>query len=486
MPPLLLLAVSMALVIGLIVGLRLHAFVALLAGAAFVGSFAPSIALTQMPTAVATEFGVICGRIGIIIALAAVIGLALQQSGAARRISEAFLSATGRSRSDLSLWASSYVLSVPVFFDTVFYLLAPIARSLSRLHASAARVPAAVTAAAAPAREPAMPAAPPSASGDFATTSRHMMAVMAGGAATHVFVPPTPGPLAAATALNVDLGLVVVLGIVVALPASLAGVAYARWATRRGTAVSDDASATTASDGGVEAVEPPALRPLGLTLSLAPIVLPVILISGRTISAALEATGPVASTFELLGDPNVALFLSATIAVWLLRRATGWDLRALGQLTEAALASAGTIILITAAGGAYGAMLARAEIGATLVELGTSTHLPILWLGFFVAALLKIAQGSSTVAIITTASLLHAAYQADATGVLPHPAYAVLAIGGGSLVVSWMNDSGFWIVGRLGGFTERQTLQYWTVTAAIVGLTGFVIVLALSWIIPLR
>jgi GntP family gluconate:H+ symporter len=131
-------------------------------------------------------------------------------------------------------------------------------------------------------------------------------------------------------------------------------------------------------------------------------------------------------------------------------------------------------------------MLAKADIGSTLVQMGTSTHLPILWLGFFVAALLKIAQGSSTVAIITTASLLHAAYQADAAGLLPHPAYAVLAVGGGSLVVSWMNDSGFWIVGRLGGFTERQTLRFWTVLAAIVGITGFLVTVALSWIVPLR
>lgn len=481
MPPLLLLAISMALVIGLIVGLRLHAFVALLAGAAFVGTFAPAIPLTGMPTAVATEFGVICGRIGIIIALAAVIGLALQQSGAARRISEAFLALTGRRRSDLSLWASSYVLSIPVFFDTVFYLLAPIARSLSRLHAAAAGMPAVVGRGAS---ADAPQAAPSPAAGDFATTSRHMMAVMAGGAATHVFVPPTPGPLAAATALDVDLGIVVVLGMIVAIPASLAGVAYARWVSRRAPAGAIEVADSPAA--GMEAAEPPGLRPLGLAWSLTPIVLPVVLISGKTISSALEAAGPVASAFELLGDANVALFLSATIAVWLLRRATGWDLRALGQLTETALASAGTIILITAAGGAYGAMLAKAEIGATLVELGTSTHLPILWLGFFLAALLKIAQGSSTVAIITTASLLHAAYQADAGGVLPHPVYAVLAIGGGSLVVSWMNDSGFWIVGRLGGFTERQALRYWTVTAAIVGITGFVITLALSLIVPLR
>ena len=477
----------MALVIGLIVGLRLHAFVALLAGAAFVGLFAPAIALVDVPTAIATEFGVICGRIGIIIARAAVIGLALQQSGAARRISEAFLALTGRQRSDLSLWASGYVLSIPVFFDTVFYLLAPIARSMARLHGAAAGEPAGIASGdaartVAPASTAAGPAPEP---GVSPTYSRHMMAVMAGGAATHVFVPPTPGPLAAASALDVDLGLVVVFGLLVALPASLAGVAFARWVTG-GEAAGGELPDAPGATGGTEAFEAPAVRPLGLALSLAPIVLPVSLISGRTTSSALEWTGPVASAFDLLGDANVALFLSATLAVWLLRRATGWDLRALGQLTETALAGAGTIILITAAGGAYGAMLAKADIGATLVGMGTATELPILWLGFLVAALLKIAQGSSTVAIITTASLLHAAYQADTAGVLPHPLYAVLAIGGGSLVVSWMNDSGFWIVGRLGGFTERQTLRYWTVLAAIVGTTGFLITLVLSWIIPLR
>jgi GntP family gluconate:H+ symporter len=345
-----------------------------------------------------------------------------------------------------------------VFFDTVFYLLAPLARAMSRM-AGQER--------------------------DDRRYPRNVMGVLAGGSATHVFVPPTPGPLAAGAALHVDLGTLIGMGLVVALPASLAGVAYSAWAARP-YAAPTNAALDARGYAPADPDDPPVERMPGLIASLTPIVLPVLLISGRTVATAMQLGGSAASVALFFGDPNVALFISALIAMWLVRRSTALDLQGLSVLSERALASAGAIILITAAGGAYGAMPSRSGIGASLASLGAASNVPVLWLAFLLASLLKIAQGSSTVAIITAASVIQPAYAAAPAGALPHPVYAVLAVAGGSLVVSWMNDSGFWVIGKLGGFSTREMLRYWTALAAIVGTTGFVVTLLLAAIFPLR
>jgi GntP family gluconate:H+ symporter len=452
MPPLLVLALSMALVIGLIVWLRLHAFLALLIGAVVVGLATPAIPLTSTAQAVATEFGVVCGRIGIIIALASFIGIGLQQSGGAARIGAAFLALTGPRRAHLSMWASGYVLSVPVFFDTVFYLLQPLARAM---HARARQ-----------------------------GYTLYLMGIMAGGAATHVFVPPTPGPLAAASQLGVDLGLMIILGATVGLVGSLAGVLYSQFAARRWP---DSAARTRALiEQASEETAGPAAEPMpSLGLALVPILLPVFLISGFTATTALKVQGPIVGWFGFLGDPNVALFLAAVVTMYLLWSVRGFSREQVAQVAEDAFASAGTIILITAAGGAYGGMLTKAGVGASLAASAQAFGLPLLLLAFLLASLLKFAQGSSTVAIITTASVLQATYTAGVPG-LPHPVYAALAAAGGSLVGSWMNDSGFWVIAKMGGLTNAETVRLWSMTAAIVGTTGFLAAVLLQFVLPLR
>jgi len=453
MHPLLVLVVSMAVVIGLIVWARLHAFLALLIGAVVVGVLAPAINPAESVTLAATELGAVTGRIGIIIALASFIGLGLQQSGGAARIGAFFLSLAGPRRSHYAMAASGYVLSIPVFFDTVFYLMAPLVKAM---HVQAKQ-----------------------------GYALFLMAVVAGAAATHVFVPPTPGPLAAASQLNVDLGLMILIGVCVSSVAVLGGLTYASWAFRRwpdlGAQVRQDverAAAETPTDHGVHVPS--------LGLSFLPIVLPIMLIAGRTIVAATGLTGPVAAAVTFFGDPNVALFLALLATMYLLVSTRGMSRLQMAALTEEAFASAGTIILITAAGGAYGGMLTRAQIGTTLADYAAALGLPVLLLAFLLASLLKIAQGSSTVAIITSASVIAGIYAGGDPALLPHPVYAALAAAGGSLVVSWMNDSGFWVIAKMGGLNNSETIRMWTGTAATVGTTGFLVVVLLSWILPLK
>jgi GntP family gluconate:H+ symporter len=312
-----------------------------------------------------------------------------------------------------------------------------------------------------------------------------LMAVVAGAAATHVFGPPTPGPLAAASQLNVDLGLMILLGACVGCIATLGGITYASWAFRRWP----DLAARVRGEIERGAVVPGTSegdRLPSLALSFLPIVLPIVLIAGRTVVAAAGLTGSFASTATFFGDPNVALFLALLATMYLLVSTRRISRVALAALTEEAFASAGTIILITAAGGAYGGMLARAQIGSTLAEYAAALGLPVLLLAFLLASLLKIAQGSSTVAIITSASVIAGIYAAGDPAVLPHPVYAALAAAGGSLVVSWMNDSGFWVIAKMGGLNNSETVRMWRGTAATVGTTGFLVVVLLSWVLPLK
>jgi gluconate:H+ symporter, GntP family len=450
--PVFILLASMALVIGLIVWARLHAFLALLVGATVVAVLSPAVPLAGVATAVTTEFGAVCGRIGVIIALASFIGIGLQQSGGAARIGAFFLSLTGPRRGQYAMLASGYVLSIPVFFDTVFYLLVPLVKAM---HAR----------------------------GRWGYTL-FLMAVMAGGAATHVFVPPTPGPLAAASELNVDLGLMIAMGAVVAVVAALGGIAYASWAFRRWPDAARRMRDDIEQAGATEATE---IEPTpGLFLSFLPIVLPLVLIAGRTAATALGVTGRPAALVGFFGDANVALFVSALATMYLLARARGVTRTRMALMAEDSFGAAGTIILITAAGGAYGAMLTKAEIGQVLAAHASAFGLPLLVLAYLLAALIKSAQGSSTVAIITTASVLRAAYAGPDAAALPHPVYAALAAAGGSLVVSWMNDSGFWVISRMGGLTNAETIRLWTATAAVVGTTGFLAVLVLQAVLPLK
>jgi GntP family gluconate:H+ symporter len=216
-----------------------------------------------------------------------------------------------------------------------------------------------------------------------------------------------------------------------------------------------------------------------------PIALPVVLIAGRTGAEAAGASPAVLSWVKFFGDPNLALMISAVVALWLVQRQAGLSLSDLRDRVDRALTGAGPIILITAAGGAYGGMLNQAQVGGSLQAIAASMGLPVLALAFGLSAILKVAQGSSTVAMITTTSVLATIYAGGAAN-LPHPVYAALATGGGSLVISWMNDSGFWLVGRMGGFSEKETFAVWTIPAAIVGLVGFLVVCLLSVLLPLK
>ena len=463
MHPTLILLIGIVTILAGIVVLRLNAFLALIIAAIVVSLLAPGEAAVKIAR-VAEGFGRTAGTVGIVIALAAIIGKAMMDSGAADRIVNGFLALLGEKRGATALCSTGYILSIPVFFDTVFFLLVPLARSM------------------------------------YGRTNRnylkYLLAIAAGAGATHTLVPPTPGPLAIAGTLGVDLGTMVLVGAVVALPAAAAGLLFAGWLDRRMPVVPQTPAAPGVS---AAAVTPTAPLP-GLIPSLLPILLPVLLISSHTVVASMTARPGVHvamwSALEpytaISGNPNLALLVGTGIALWVYARQRRASRADIAEMVETSITSAGVMILIIAASGGFGVALQATGIGSVIERTfvgqaaasGIGSGLVFLFLGFGVASLIKLAQGSSTVAMITTAAMLAA--MLPASGLPFHTVYVATAIASGSLVGTWMNDSGFWLFSKMGGVTEIETLKSWTPVLGIVGVTAMVTTLALALLVPLH
>ena len=446
MSPLLILIIGMFTVIGMILVLRLNAFLSLTTAALVVSLLAPGD-LGDKVGRVAVAFGSTAGSIGIVIALAAVIGMCMLESRAADRIVQAFIGLFGMRRADAALLGSGYLLSIPVFFDTVFYLLIPLARSLRSRSG-----------------------------GHYA---KYVMVICAGAVLTHSLVPPTPGPLINARNLGVDIGTMMLVGLIVSVPAAAAGLAFAAAIDRR-----IDIPYRDDDDINTDSRLPHAMP--GLAAAITPIVLPVLMITSNTIASALAPDSKLAAWTAVLGNANTAMLAAAAIALILYVKQARPNRVEFSGRVEKALMSGGLIILITSAGGAFGAMLAAAEVGPSVQRLLVTANaggIALLFSGFMAASLLKIAQGSSTVAMITTSAMFGPLVVGDLAF---HPVYLAMAIGSGAMVGSWMNDSGFWIVSKMGGLTEAETFRTWSTIAAAIGVTAFVCTLVLFTVAPLR
>jgi gluconate:H+ symporter, GntP family len=475
MDPLWLLVIGMAVVVGGIVGLRLHAFLALVLAAMVVGSLTPNDSLEQYArdkklSAVETtkllaqspgervtrQFGNTCASIGVLIALASIIGRFLLESGGADRIVRSALRRLGERRAPLAFLGSGFLLGIPVFFDTVFYLLLPLGKAL-RIRTGRNYV-------------------------------LYVMSIIAGVTMTHSLVPPTPGPLFVATELKVSIGLMMVGGLVVGAVTSLAGYAYAVWLNRRldvplRDTVHAKVKELTEATQRDESELPP------LWLSLMPVVLPVVLIGGNSLlklGIVAEAGGwqsNLLAVMKALGDSNVALVLATVAAFVLVMRSRRQDSKPIGQSVEEALGSGGLIILITAAGGAFGGMLQQTGIGHRIEALAASYQIGILPLAWFVTVLVRTAQGSATVAMFTAVGILGGVVHTAELGF--NPVYVALAIGCGSKPFPWMNDSGFWLVNRMAGLTIGETVKAFSFLQCVMSLSGLATVLLLAKYLPL-
>ncbi|RMI14694.1 MAG: GntP family permease [Calditrichaeota bacterium] len=419
---------------------HVHPFLALLGASLLMG-----VLLGMSPIAVVGKivegFGGTLKSIGIVIAFGTIIGVFLERSGAATTLAEAALSRLGDRRAPLAMNLTGFIVSIPVFCDSGFVILSSLNRAISRR--SGVRL------------------------------SLLAVALATGLYATHVFVPPTPGPLAAAATLEADLGLVLLLGLLVAVPVSAAGLF---WAIVIGRHLSDPKA-----DQPVEKREPktaeqptPSLAP-----ALMPIVLPIFLIALKSVADYPThplGIGWMARAFGFLGHPVVALLLGVMLAFSL---AGGSNSRKTFVWVNTALQNAGSIILITGAGGALGYVLRESGVGESIGKFLIQYRIGVL-LPFLVAALLKSAQGSSTVAIITTAALMSPLLEPLGFAGPMGRALVVVAIGAGAMTVSHLNDSYFWVVAQFSNMEVSTALRGLTLGTLVQGITGAVMVVLLS------
>jgi len=450
-------SLGVVVVMGTILVLRQHAFLALILGAFLVALLTPEAALhaygeerglpgiaEQSASArVANGFADGCGKIAILIALAAVIGQCLLVSGAAEQIVRKIRAFFGEKRTPLAFLGSGFTLGIPVFFDTVFYLLIPLVRAFARHNPSLFLL--------------------------------SVLSVVAGASMAHSLVPPTPGPLLVAASLDVGLGTMIPAGFILGLITISAGYLYAKWANATFTIPMRLDEALTGTE---ESVEDRALPPLWF--ALLPVAVPLLFISGGTVT---DLMGWTLAPIELLSDKNVAIGIGAILAlVMACRYREGTT--PLRETVQDALRSGGVIILITAGGAAFGEVLRQTGIAGQLAAYFPQTGGAILVIAFFLTALVRFAQGSATVAMITAVGIV--APLAEQVDLGFHPVYVALAIGCGSKPFPWMNDSGFWVVGRMSGMTESETLKTFSAMLTIMGLVGFAVVYVASVLLPLQ
>lgn len=462
--PFAVLLISVVLIIGLITLLRVHAFLALILAAFTAGLLSTPGSLPGEPQKshwvqavelTTIEFGSTAGKIGVVIALASVISMCLMESGAADKIVRRFLAVFGPKRAGAALVTSSYIISIPIFFDTFFMLLLPIARVL-RLRTGK----------------------------DYLL---YVMAICCAGCVTHSMVAPHPGPLAMAELLKIDLGITIAAGLVAGVVPVFISWMTARWINTRMEIPLRDAGGFVAADLKDDIGRPESELP-SFTVSILPIILPIVLISFASFSAAfgLQNSHPVLYQWiEFAGNRNVALLVGTMLAMWVLARQKGYSIARICALIGPPFETAGVIILITSAGGAFGLMLKHAGVGEAIKALAAGHEVNYVFMAWLVACVIRIAQGSATVSMLTTATMMLPMIGDGST--LPyHPIYIFLAIGFGAMVFSWMNDSGFWVVSKLSGFTEKETLKSWSVITTVNSVTGMAVSVLGSYLLPLK
>ncbi len=439
--PIIGLAIAVFVLIFLVLRTKVHPLIAMILAACIAG-ITGGLSVNETLDAITRGFGATLGTIGIVIGLGVMMGRILEVSGAAEQIAYSFVKWLGHRREEWAMALTGYFVSIPIFADSAFVILFPIAKALAK------------------------------------KSNRPLVALgvaLAGGlAVTHTMVPPTPGPLGVAGLFGVDVGAMMVLGIALAIPCAMVFVWYAQWLGKKHPGFTEEAL----TDDDLKTVQENYLkdkadRPLpGLMLSLLPIVAPIVLIF---IKATINLFPDLAQSdfwllqvFSFVGSPIIALCISTLIAVYTL--VPYLNRHQTSERLEEGLRTAGIILMVTGAGGALGFVVRESGAGTELA--GQMAKLPFspIMIPFFVATAVRLIQGSGTVAMITSASIT-APILAHVPGV--NMLFAAQAAVMGSLFFSYFNDSLFWVVNRMMGIADvKPQLMAWSVPTTIAWATG--------------
>ncbi|HGM6860423.1 TPA: GntP family permease [Serratia rubidaea] len=456
--PIIGLAVAVFVLVFLVLRTRVHALIAMLIAASIAG-ISGGLSAVQTVDTITKGFGSTLGSIGIVIGLGVMMGRVLEVSGAAEQIAYSFIKWLGKKREEWALAITGYIVSIPIFVDSAFVILYPLVKALAK------------------------------------KGQRNLLTLgvaLAGGLIiTHHAVPPTPGPLGVAGIFGVDIGAMMLAGLVLALPCVVGIVLYARWLGKKypdfQPAMEDEAPQDLRAAHDNYLAEKGAKALPGLTLSLLPIVTPIALIFINAVNdmlAKLDGFSGLTDslwgqTFAFLGSPVIALAISVLLAVSTLMPKV--DKQQTLERLEEGLQSAGIILLVTGAGGALGAVLRESGTGNLLAQHVASLPLSPVLIPFFIATLVRLIQGSGTVAMITAASI-----SAPIVSQLPgiNMLAAAQAATMGALFFSYFNDSMFWVVNRMMGIKDvKQQIMVWSVPTTIAWAISLVGVVLLDWLL---
>ncbi|WP_297280906.1 GntP family permease [uncultured Anaerococcus sp.] len=448
------LIVGLILLIGLIMKTKIHTFLALIITALFIG-IAGGMEWEDAIESVTGGFGGTLGSIGIIIGFGVMMGQVFEISNAAKRMASSFIKIFGKGKEDIAMAVTGFLVSIPIFCDSGFVVLFPIAKALS------------------------------------ATTKKSVitlgLALASGLVITHTVVPPTPGPVGAAGIFGANVGSVILWGIVVAIPMVIVSLLYARWYGKKLYQIPDE-NGEWIRPSNIELTEEKAYdfkdsEDMPSTLkAFMPIIIPIILILINTIIGAfsktrgLEITG-LYSVLSFLGTPIVAVGIGLIVAI--LTLTAGMSKEKVTKELEVGIQSAGIIILVTGGGGALGRVLTDSGVGTQIAESISKMNINPLILPFIISTIIRFIQGSGTVAMLTSASI--SAPIVLALGI--NPVFATLSACVGSVFFSYFNDSMFWVVNRSLGLSDaKEQLRGYSIVTSLAWAAGFITIVILNMI----
>lgn len=434
---------SIFVLLFLVMRTKLHAFVALLLVSLLLG-IAAGMPLGDVIQSIQNGMGGTLGFVAVVVGLGAMFGKMLEVSGGAERLAATLIAKFGEDKAPWALGVTGFIVAIPVFFDVGFIILVPIVYSLAKKTGK--------------------------------SLLHYGIPLLAGLAVTHSFIPPTPGPIAVAELVGAELGWVILFGVLAGIPSMiLAGPVFGRYIGKRIYLTIPDYMDIKEQEYDKE------LPSFGMIISL--ILIPLVLILFNTLSAVvLDEGNQIREILTFLGHPFVALTIATILTFFFLGTRRGYSRQEVQDIATKALEPAGIIILVTGAGGVFKQVLIDSGVGDVLGQMMGDSALPPIVLAFLIASAVRVAQGSATVSMVTAAGLI--APLLEITGTTgPALGLIVISIAAGATVLSHVNDSGFWLVNRYFGMSVKDTLKSWTMMETIIGLTGFVVVLILSFFI---
>lgn len=416
---------------------------------------ADSPAVSGIASIIGAGFSSTFAGIGIVIILGALVGVLLEKTGAAIKLADMVVSAVGKKRPELAIMIMGWIVSIPVFCDSGFVILDPIRKALRKR--------------------------------TMASSVSMTVALSAGLYASHVFIPPTPGPIAAAGAAGLADSLLLVMGFgaLISIPTLIAAYFYAMYIGKKVKSTEDFEDDGEISRTYEDLVKEYGKLPNGFA-AIAPILMPILLMALSSVVVAMKMSGPMINVIRFLGHPMLALTVGLLFGIYLLY--VSGKLASFNQITNDTLKTVGPILFVTAAGGVLGRVIASAGFIEYIRGNATAISTIGIFFPFIIAAILKSAQGSSTVAITTTAGMLGSYLASDSLMValgLTTPvlaALAVMAIGAGAMTVSHANDSYFWVVTNFGGMKAEDGYKTQTAVTLVMGIAAMIAIFIFSLI----